>query len=98
MRPPSDLWRVSEQSCLFVRPADPIEGRGMPWVRIAPTLESSLDVGIPAALQASNPGRRLAAQHPFGLWQSKRHGSASIQQAVDLGNGLAHLLLDALDG
>ena len=47
------------------------------------------------ALQACKP-RRLATQHSSGLWQTQSHGSAPIQQAIDLGNGLAHLLLDAL--
>src|SRR6185312_5454368 len=69
----------------------------MPWIRIMPALKLELDMWVAPALKTSDPKRRLAADHSFGPWQSKSHGSASIQQPVDLGNGLAHLLFDALD-
>src|SRR4051794_16847088 len=69
----------------------------MSRIGVVPVLELALDVRIAAALQPRKPARGFPAQHPLGLGQVKSHGSASIQQAVDLGNGLAHLLLDAFD-
>src|SRR3954449_10763871 len=77
--------------------SDTPERRGMRGIKIVPIAELAFDIGVSDTLKANQPRRRLAAQHTPGLGQRKSHGSASIEHAVDLGNGLAHLLFDALD-
>ena len=88
---------MSQHTGPIIPTAHSSDGRGMPRILIVPLLELTLDIRIAIALQAGKPVGCLPAQHPFGLWQAKSHGSAPIQQPVDLGNGLAHLLLDTLD-
>ena len=96
-RPITGKLRMPEQSGALIASAHPIERIGMLRTGFVPTPETAFDIGVAADLPPREPGRGLAAQHSSCLAEMQLHGSGTIKQSVDSGNGFAHLLLDTCD-